>query len=43
MYPLHLDLPSWTNAGGVIVLPFIILVILGAIIPTIAEWTSRHE
>jgi len=43
MYLLHLDLPSWTNAGGVIVLPIIVLVILGAIVPTITELTGRHE
>ena len=33
MFLLHLDLPSFTNAGGVIVLPLLLLLI---------AWLTRH-
>jgi len=38
---LHLDVPTWTNAGGIIVLPVILLVLLGAIVPAIHDWVDR--
>lgn len=39
-YLLHLDLPTWSNAGGVIVLPPILAVLVCAIVPNFAGWNS---
>lgn len=38
---LHLDLPSWTNAGGVIVLPMIIAVAAMAAVGWLRDRADR--
>lgn len=38
MIPAHLDIPTWTNAGGVIVLPLLVSLTLLAAIALVRGW-----
>lgn len=31
MIPVHLDIPTWTNAGGVIVVPLLVVLFLAVL------------